>query len=133
MFLFCSTRRSSAMSVARTFPASRPCLPVVPFGSAEEAWFWFVRCQRLRRAGARPLKDDATIQRPCDPDDIYRAAERLFRIGRIGVEHLRVLVRFGLRESPPDSRRFDEERAARFWSDGLDRLATLLKAKGIVQ
>lgn len=106
--------------------------PGVPFAHAEEAWFWFVRCHRLRREGARLSDGPAATARPCDPDDIYRAVQDLARRGRLGAGHLQVLAAFGLREAPPDPRRLDEARAARLWAESLDRLTTVLREKAIV-
>jgi len=105
----------------------------VPFINAEEAWFWFIRCQRLRLDGARPIIGDKFMARPCEPDDLYRAVMALFRKQRIGPEHLKVLGEFGVRETPPDPRCRDEERPARLWDAALDHLTTILKAKGIVE
>jgi hypothetical protein len=104
----------------------------VPFADAAEAWFWFVRCHRVRRAGARLADGPVQTIRPCDPDDIYRAVSGLARIGRIGHEHLHVLAHFGLREAPPDPRCPGERRAARLWDESLDRLTTVLRQKAIV-
>lgn len=105
----------------------------VPFIDAEEAWFWFIRCQRLRLDGARAIAGDGSMARPCEPDDLYRAVMGLFRKRRIGAEHLKVLGEFGVREAPPDPRRRDEERSARLWDAALDHLTTVLKGKGIIE
>lgn len=104
-----------------------------PFCSAEEAWFWFIRCLRARRDGARFQNSNNGSARPCEPDDLYLAVMRLFISRRIGKEHLQVLEAFGLRETPPDPRRQEEQRAARLWDMALDRLETILKSKGIVR
>ncbi|WP_316978376.1 hypothetical protein [Shumkonia mesophila] len=104
----------------------------VPFANAEEAWFWFVRCHRVRREGARLSGGPVDTVRPCDPDDIYRAVRHLARTGRIGQGHLRVLAHFGLRETPPDARSPEEIQAARLWTESLDRLTTVLRGKAIV-
>ena len=106
-------------------------LPLAPFASAEEAWFWFVRCQQVRRDGAR-FCDGGNVQRPCDPDDIYVAAMALQRRGFLKVSHLTVLGRFGLLGHPPDVRCHDEHNAARLWDEALDRLSTVLRKKGII-
>ncbi len=103
-----------------------------PFASAEEAWFWFIRCQCARLQGARFEPGRAETRRPCDPDDLYRAVMGLHRARRLGGDHLRVLGVFGLREQPPDRRRREEEHPARLWDEALDLLTTVLKAKGIV-
>ena len=101
------------------------------FNSAEEAWLWFNRCEKIRRDGAR-LDGQALVARPCDPDDIYRAVLGLARARRIGRWHLRVLAEYGRREVAPDPRLAEENVAARLWDESLDRLETILKRKGIV-
>lgn len=105
--------------------------PTVPFADAAEAWFWFMRCQQIRREGAR-FDGGGETTRPCDPDDIYRAVSALARAGRIGRAHLKTLVAFGLRESPPDPRSPEERRSVRLWDESLGHLATVLRQKAIV-
>jgi hypothetical protein len=57
----------------------------------------------------------------------------LKRVGRLGVRHLAVLGHFGVLGRPPDPRcREEEEEAARLWEQAIDRLTTVLRAKGIV-
>jgi hypothetical protein len=48
-----------------------------PFPSAEAAWMWFWQCQNARDEGARFTANAGDVVRPCEPDDIYRAAARL--------------------------------------------------------
>lgn len=105
---------------------------VIPFENAQEAWFWFIRCQKRRRAGMAKT-DGGDVARPCEADDICRAVKSLAAQRKIMKEHLLVLGRFGLLEQPPDARRADQSRAARRWSEALDRLTTVLKTKAIVQ
>lgn len=116
----------------RFVPRTPAEAPTAPFVDAEQAWFWYVRCQRARDDGVRFEDRLGAIGRPCDPDDVYRAALDLKRRRRIGARHLRVLATFGLAGRPPDRRCPDEERPARLWDEALDRLTTVLKAKGIV-
>ncbi len=106
--------------------------PTVLFTDAEEAWFWFCRCQQLRDAGARLDDGPGDTARPCEPDDIYRAVKGLARKRRIGGEHLKVLSVFGLKDAPPDRRCREESRAARLWDESIDRLTTALRRKAIV-
>jgi hypothetical protein len=117
----------------RYVPKTYHELPTVPFIDAAQAWFWFIRCQQARRDGARFEEAAGGIRRPCDPDDLYRAAVALERRKAIGREHLRVLAAYGLAGRPPDARCREEERPARLWAEALDRLTTVLKAKGIVE
>lgn len=107
--------------------------PTVPFLNAEEAWFWFVRCQKARADGARFEAVAGAIARPCDPDDLYRAVARLRRQRRINAEHLKILDTYGIREAPPDPRCRDQVRPARIWDEALDLLSTELKIKGIIE
>lgn len=115
--------------------AARPysCEGAVPFASAEEAWFWFTRCQKARHDGARLRADFALEPRPCDPDDVYRMVVGLARARRLRGHHLRVLESYGLRESAPDPRADEELRDCRLWDEALDRLHTVFKAKGVVR
>ncbi len=102
------------------------------FASAEEAWFWFVRCQKLRDQGVKPGDAMSCFQRPCEPDDIDLAVKRLYQQRELRREHLTVLVRFGMLERPPDRRIPPEIRAALVWKEALDKLSTALKHKGII-
>lgn len=104
-----------------------------PFDGPEEAWFWFSRCQLARIAGVRFTADCADVARPCDPDDIYRAVDRLYRRRRIGDGHIQVLGRFGLRLSPPDPWAGDTPGEAASWAEVMDHLGAVLRAKGIVR
>ena len=106
-------------------------LPDAPFDSAEQAWFWFVRCQMVRRDGAR-LPTSGCMGRPCDPDDIYVALLALQRRAVLHESHLNILGRYGLRGHPPDPRCREEAAAAKLWDEALDRLTTVLRDKGIV-
>jgi len=117
----------------RFVPRRSSQTPTAPFADAEQAWFWFIRCQLARDEGVQFEAGLGKMARPCDPDDIYRAAVGLKRQGRIGGRHLRVLATFGLCGRPPDRRCPDEEQPARLWDEALDLLTTVLIAKGIVE
>lgn len=105
----------------------------VPFQSAEEAWFWYVRCQKARGAGMRMIRGMELTARPCMPDDIYRAVKTLAARRVIDGAHVRVLKSFGELERPPDPRCTEEASAYALWDQALDRLTSVLKAKEIVQ
>jgi hypothetical protein len=103
-----------------------------PFGSAEEAWMWFGACQLARAVGARLQANQGDVSRPCDPDDIYRAVQRLYRLRRISGRHLRVLGRFAAIQCPPDPRAGDGAGQAILWVEALDHLDADLRRRGIV-
>ncbi len=119
------------MPTRKLGPRPIPRRRAVPFTDAEEAWFWFVQCQARRTEGAR-LDNLTDRERPCEPDDIYRAVMGLRLRGRLEASHLRVLARYGRAGRPPDSRAREEEWAARMWDEAVDALTTPLKTKGIV-
>lgn len=121
------------MARCRYIPKKQSQATSVPFNDAQEAWFWFMRAQRARIEGAKMRSDKATIIRPCEPDDIYRALKELVRVHILGRYHLKVLVSFGAAQCAPDGRIREQERASRLWDEALDRLTTVLRKKGIVQ
>jgi hypothetical protein len=102
-----------------------------PFASAEAAWFWYAQCQLSRIEGARSVAAAGT-PRPCEPDDIYRAVDALLRRRRLDRNHVSILGRYGVRLAPPDPGGCDGAGELILWREALDRLATVLKAKGIV-
>ena len=120
-----STRRSQPPAAA---PASAPG---VPFASAEEAWFWFIQAQEAKAAGARVVAGLGLVQRPCEPIDIYRAVDRLYRQRKLLRDHLHVLAHYGRRLSAPDSTRDREARAAALWDEAFEHIGPYLRAKGI--
>lgn len=105
----------------------------VPFPSAEEAWFWFIQAQEAKAAGARVRAGLGLTERPCEPLDIYRAVDRLYRQRKLLRDHLHVMAHYGRRLSAPDSSRDREARAAILWAEAFEQLAPLLRQKGIVQ
>ncbi|MDH5771794.1 MAG: hypothetical protein OEY84_01520 [Rhodospirillaceae bacterium] len=114
-------------------PRKLPVVPEIPFASAIEAWFWYVRAERLRFAGAKLGGPTPSFQRPCEPDDINRAVMGLYRGGALTKEHLKILATFGWADRVPDPRVGAETRPAKLWDEALDKLHVILKAKGIVE
>lgn len=104
----------------------------VPFDSAESAWFWFIQAQTARNEGAQIAAGEGLCQRPCEPVDIYREIDRLYRGRRILVDHIRVLRHYGMRLMSPDPRRPREVRAHYLWREAMERLEDALSVKGIV-
>lgn len=120
------------MTQQRLFPKPLRDGEVTLFASAEQAWFWFVRCEVARIEGARVVADAGEVTRPCDPDDIYNAVMRLRRGGMIGQAHLQVLEYYGLMERLPDRRVSEEIRKAGLWGEAMQALTQVLIQRGIV-
>ena len=103
-----------------------------PFETSEEAWFWFMRCQSLRRDGARFEQNNNPIQRPCEPDDIATCVLALVRSKALTRAHIRVLSCYGKLSRPPDPRDRNEARDGQLWDSAMNRLMTVMISKGIV-
>lgn len=109
-----------------------PLEEVVPFRDAEEAWFWFIAAQQARSEGARITAGQGVCLRPCEPIDILKVLDGLYRQRRLLREHLLVLRHYGRRHMAPDPCRVKEARAAHLWREALERMAAVLERKGIV-
>ena len=100
------------------------------FRDAEKAWFWTMAALAARRNGTG--RSGAGIVRPCDPDDILRCLDQLYRQRRIGVTHARVLRVWGERQTSPDLRYEGEAYDHRLWTEAMRCLEWPLRAKSIV-
>ncbi|EME70396.1 hypothetical protein H261_08738 [Paramagnetospirillum caucaseum] len=101
-----------------------------PFATPEDAWIWYSQCQQARDEGARYHAGLGAVARPCAPDDIVLEVRRLYRRRILSGAHLRALVRFGRQNGAAAGE--GDATAGRLWREALDRLATPLRAKGIV-
>lgn len=120
------------MPSPRLIPVSGGWAEGEPFGNAAEAWFWCVAGETARLEGARPRAGCAETIRPCETADILRSVDRLYRARTLLPAHLKVLVHFGRRFTPPDGTSRPQRRSARLWDEALARLEPVLRSKGIV-
>ncbi len=104
-----------------------------PFKSADEAWFWTMAALRARREGARYTANQGRIQRPCEPDDVVKCLDTLYRRRRIDLVHARILRIWGERLCAPKPAHHTERGDWRLWREALDRLEWPLRVKGIVE
>jgi hypothetical protein len=103
-----------------------------PFDSAEEAWLWTMATLIARREGARYTAGKGLVSRPCDPDDVVKCLEGLYRQRRINLAHARVLRIWGERQITPSCVVVAERLDYKLWTEALGRLEWLLRIKGIV-
>jgi hypothetical protein len=103
-----------------------------PFHSAEEAWFWTMAALVARRDGARIVSGAGLVGRPCEPDDVVKCLDRLYRQRRIDLQHARIMRIWGERQQVPDARAPREAGDARLWREAMNRLEWPLRVKGIV-
>jgi hypothetical protein len=123
-----STARQKSADASRA-----PFNPVVVrFSSAEEAWLWTMSCLMARRQGARFGANRGSVSRPCEPDDVVKCLDKLYRQRRIELLHARILRIWGERQAAPDPSYVSEKADWRIWRQALDRLEWPLRVKGIV-
>ena len=105
--------------------------PAEPFHSAEQAWFWTVGALAARRDGTG--RSGPRTERPCDPDDVIKCLDQLYRHRRIELLHARILRIWGERKCAPNPAHARERCDWRLWHEAMERLEWKLRMKGIVR
>ncbi|MBL6079477.1 hypothetical protein JMJ56_15765 [Belnapia sp. T18] len=103
-----------------------------PFRSVEEVWFWTMAALTARRDGARIVSGAGLVSRPCEPDDVIRCLDRLYRQRRIELAHARIMRIWGERGEAPNPRSPREAGDWRLWTEAMRRLDWPLRVKGII-
>jgi hypothetical protein len=118
----------------RSVPRDRPVVMFrsEPFRSAEEAWFWTIAALAARHQGVRSAPRSGKLPRPCEPDDVVKCLDTLYRRRRIDLVHARILRVWGERQNAPNPAYAGERSDWRLWREALDRLEWPLRVKGIV-
>lgn len=106
--------------------------PEQRFTNAEEAWLWTMAALTARRDGARYTAGLGLVARPCDPDDIVKCLDTLYRQRRIDLTHARILRIWGERQTAPSKAIAAERHDHALWTSALERLASPLRLKGIL-
>ena len=106
---------------------------VTPFRSAEEAWLWTMATLTARRDGASAQWRPDGPARPCDPDDVVRCLDRLYRQRSIELLHARILRIWGERQRAPRCDNQQQHSDWRLWYQALGQLEWTLRASGIVR
>jgi hypothetical protein len=101
-----------------------------PFASAEAAWFWTMAALVARRDGASHAWTPEKGARPCEPDDVVKCLDRLYRQRRLDLTHARILRIWGERQAEPDP--VKDRGDYRIWREAIDRLGWPLRQLGIV-
>jgi hypothetical protein len=118
------------VSVPARFEATSPI--TTKFANAEEAWLWTMGCLTARRQGARFGANKGLVSRPCEPDDVVKCLDTLYRHRRIDLLHARILRIWGERQAAPNPAYASEKSDWRIWREAMDRLEWPLRAKGII-
>jgi hypothetical protein len=85
-----------------------------------------------RREGAR-FDNTGRAARPCEPDDVVKCLDTLYRRRCIDLTHARVLRIWGERGMAPNPAYPTEQRDWRLWREALSRLEWPLRVRGIVE
>lgn len=101
-----------------------------PFASVEAAWFWTMAALVARRDGASHAWTPEKGARPCEPDDVVKCLDRLYRQRRIDLTHARILRRWGEQQVEPDP--VKDRGDFRVWREAVERLSWPLRVRGIV-
>jgi hypothetical protein len=121
--------RRTTTCLRQPFEPHRRC---EPFRDAEEAWLWTMAALVARREGARFTANKGSVTRPCEPDDVVKCLDALYRRRRIDLIHARILRIWGERQASPNPAVPSERCDWRLWREALDRLEWPLRVKGIV-
>jgi hypothetical protein len=71
--------------------------------------------------------------RPCEPDDVIKCLDTLYRQRRIDLLHARILRVWGERQAAPNPVYASEAADWRIWREAMERLTWPLRVKGIVE
>ena len=93
---------------------------------------WTMAALIARRDGARYTANQGRVTRPCDPDDVVKCLDGLYRQRRIDLTHARILRAWGERQTAPSAAVAAERHDQRLWTEALERLEWPLRVKGIV-
>ncbi len=85
-----------------------------------------------RRDGARYTANQGQVARPCEPDDVIRCLDTLYRRRRVDLVHARILRIWGERQMAPNPAVAGERCDWRLWQEAMERLEWPLRVKGIV-
>lgn len=101
------------------------------FFSAEDAWFWCCRC----RLGVRErfCKQDNQRARVCETNDIYIVLKKLLDCRLISHRHIKILVRFGKEQSPPNPKYGNTRKECHLWRQAITEMEKELRSRGIVK
>ena len=94
-----------AKATRSQFEPRRPVAPqrrYEPFRDAEGAWLWTMAALMARREGARYTANQGHVARPCEPDDVVKCLDALYRRRRIDLVHARILRIWGERQVAPN-------------------------------
>jgi hypothetical protein len=102
----------------------------LPFRDAEECIIWTIKA--LGRVAEGAAADASEPKRVCEPIEVVKCLDTLYRRRRIDLRHARILRIWGHRGRAPDAASSCERADWRLWREALDRLDWPLRSLGII-
>lgn len=109
----------------------RPPEKPVPFRSASEAWLWTARMLAARRDGAGAAFGTGGV-RPCEPDDVLKVLDQLYRQQRITLAQAAVMRAWGDKDQQPTPAAGASASDISLWDAAMRAMDAPLRRKGIV-
>jgi len=100
------------------------------FSSAEDVWFWCCRC----RAGEaiKFLRTNDQPARVCETNDVYLILKKLQMNGILSIQHTKTLVKYGIKQIPPNHKHGDTLGDCELWRQSMESLEKELKKRRIL-
>lgn len=101
-------------------------MEIIPFPSAEAAWFWTMAALEARHAGRKPA------EARCAPEEVLRCLDDIYRRRRIILLHVRTLRSYGRRQRAPLPNCLRERCDRKLWVEAMQHLDDRLRERGLV-
>jgi hypothetical protein len=102
----------------------------VPFREVEACIIWTIRALGDAAEGGNGSRRD--VQPICEPIEVVRCIDTLYRRRRIDLRHARILRIWGHRGRPPRADAPNERSDSRLWCEATERLEWPLRSLGII-
>jgi len=102
----------------------------VPFRDVDECIIWTIKALAEPHDGGAGMRGEGL--RICEPIEVVRCLDTLYRRRRIDLRHARILRIWAHRGRAPDANAPSERSDSRLWREATDRLAWPLRSLGII-
>ena len=97
------------------------------FQNSEQLWFWFLYSKSVQNGFRHKYN---TIKRPCEILDVETLITKLYLSGKLSIEQLNVMKKFGDKKRAPHQYIYSENKAAALWKTAMDVIDTAARKKG---
>lgn len=100
------------------------------FFNAEDVWFWCCRC-RMGEA-TKFFRTNNQQERICETNDVYLIVKKLQAAGKLCHRHIKILVKYGIKQTPPSNKHGDTVWECQLWQQAMEFLGKELKERSIL-